>query len=145
MKAMAARFVLFLLATGTLIAAPLLAATYKWVDEKGNVHYTQTPPPAQEFEMLRDPLPAKEAPAEVSADKDDKDKEAARQSAAKDQETRDTLCHDARKRLAALENNAGKLVVKQSNGLMHKLSEEERQSYIQETTARVQEVCDPPH
>jgi len=38
--------------TGTLLLLPLLAASaalaqqYRWVDEKGRVHYTDTPPPA---------------------------------------------------------------------------------------------------
>lgn len=143
MKAMAARFVLFLLATGTLIAAPLLAATYKWVDEKGNVHYTQTPPPGRKFDVLRDPAPVKQEPTgEAPANKDN---EAAQKSAAEDKVTRETMCLESKERLTALENNAGKLVVKQSDGTMHKLSEEERQNYIKETTDRMKEICNPPH
>ncbi len=40
-----------LLALGAMLAMPVAAQQiYRWVDEQGKVHYTQTPPPAAEFE-----------------------------------------------------------------------------------------------
>src|SRR3569833_3252355 len=42
---------------------PLVAATYKWVDDKGAVHYSQTPPANRDYELLRKPPSIKEEPA----------------------------------------------------------------------------------
>src|SRR3569832_229834 len=39
---------------------PLVAATYKWVDDKGAVHYSQTPPANRDYELLRKPPSIKE-------------------------------------------------------------------------------------
>src|SRR3569833_4568534 len=42
---------------------PLVAATYKWVDDTGAVHYSQTPPANRDYELLRKPPSIKEEPA----------------------------------------------------------------------------------
>lgn len=124
-----------------LIGAPAYAATYKWVDKNGKVHYSQTPPADGQFETIRDPHPVKEAPAAPTDKQKNSETAPAAQAPAADQESRQEACSKAKDRLAALENNARRLVVKQSDGTMHQLSEEERQSYIKDTTAQIAAVC----
>lgn len=141
MKALVVRIIWFALATAGLIAAPLFAATYKWVDEKGAVHYSQTPPSAHKFETLRDPQSTKRPWSEDSPPEDNKVAE----RRAEDRETTATMCREAKERLATLEANPGKLVIKQSDGNMHKLSEEERLNHIKLTKDRIKEVCSLPH
>lgn len=130
-----------ILIAAMLIAAPAYAATYKWVDKNGKVHYSQTPPADGQFETIRDPHPVKETPAAPADKQKNSETAPAAQVPAADQESPQEACSKAKERLAALENNAGRLVVKQSDGTMHQLSEEERQSYIKDTTAQIAAVC----
>ncbi len=56
------------------LSMALQAGTYKWTDEKGNVHYTQRPPPGKPYEKMKiekpssanssKPAPAYSAPAD---------------------------------------------------------------------------------
>lgn len=138
----AARLTSILIAAMLMMAAPAYAATYKWVDKNGKVHYSQTPPADGQFETIRDPHPVKEAPAApADQQKNSETAPAAQQAPAADQESPQEACSKAKDRLAALENNARRLLVKQSDGTMHQLSEEERQSYIKDTTAQIAAVC----
>ena len=45
-------YVLFLFVASLLFSAASSAEFYKWTDEKGNVHFTDTPPPGQKAEEL---------------------------------------------------------------------------------------------
>ena len=119
---------------GCILGAPLLAATYKWVDEKGAVHYSQTPPAHRHYETLRNPPPVKDAPA-------DRAEPATSPPVAEDKASREKECEEARTRLATLEKNSGRLVVKQEDGSMHKLSEEERLNFIKDTTKDIEVLC----
>lgn len=39
--------------TGLLLCSNVSAATYKWVDEKGDVHYSQHPPAGSDYEKIK--------------------------------------------------------------------------------------------
>ena len=49
-----------LLATLMIFAGSASAGLYKWVDNEGNVHYSQKPPRNQQFKRLKAPPPAPE-------------------------------------------------------------------------------------
>lgn len=138
MNAMARLLALTILGCA-ISGTPLVAATYKWVDEKGAVHYSQTPPANRDYELLRNPPSIKEEPATPAPEA--KAPTPAASPPAEDKETREKACQEARTRLEALEKNPGRLVIKQTDGSMHKITEEERLGYIKETTARIDEVC----
>lgn len=121
---------------GCILGTPLLAATYKWVDEKGAVHYSQTPPDNRRYETLRNPPSVKDAPVAQ-----DRAEPAPSPPPAGDKASREKECEEARTRLATLEKNAGRLVVKQEDGSMHRLSEEERLNYIKDTTKNIDALC----
>ncbi len=44
------------------------AAMYKWVDEEGNVSYSQNPPPGKKAEVIAPPPPPPDAPAQPAAE-----------------------------------------------------------------------------
>ena len=47
-----------LAATALAFALPADATTYKWVDDWGQVHYTDQPPPGVQYEIVAMPKPA---------------------------------------------------------------------------------------
>ncbi|MDP3545326.1 MAG: DUF4124 domain-containing protein, partial [Phreatobacter sp.] len=65
-KALRARIFLALFFCG--IALPAYAGVYKWVDEKGNVHYSEQPPKAGDHTQLR-AQPAESNPQPYSENK----------------------------------------------------------------------------
>lgn len=121
-----------------LLAVPAGAAMYKWVDADGKVHYSQTPPANERFEQLREQPRATEQPAPAAAPP-----AASSAQPPAGAESAEATCRDAKHRLAALEDaaNAGRLVVKQDDGTMHKLSEEERLNYIIKTREQIEASC----
>ena len=138
MKQTIATLIWLMVAVSALSTAPAFAVSYKWVDRDGKVHYSQTPPPSGKYETIRDPHPAPEDAVPLSAP-GQSPKTAAEQKP--DAESAEAACRASRERLAALENNAGRLVVKQADGTMHQISEAERQSFITETNARIASLC----
>ncbi len=55
-----------LVTTTLLCLLPLqgaVAAAYKWVDDKGETHYSQTPPSATKVEVIKTPSSSASAPA----------------------------------------------------------------------------------
>ena len=123
---------------------------YKWQDENGEVHYSQTPPTHVEAEVV------KQAPPPPGAGKADerlrqemkafderykkrKEAEHTRITAAKDQAIRKQNCSAARQNLANLENR-GQSRVKQGDTYV-RLSEDERQQRIGEAKKLIEDYC----
>lgn len=50
----------------TCLSAQTMAATYRWVDETGQVHYSDRPQEGAQEVEVKAPLPAKQAPASAS-------------------------------------------------------------------------------
>src|SRR3569623_1062674 len=95
MNAMAKLMTLAILSC-TVGSAPLFAATYKWVDDKGAVHYSQTPPANRDYELLRKPPSIKEAPAAPAPESQAPTPAAS--PPAEDKEAREKACEAARTR-----------------------------------------------
>lgn len=51
---------MLLLATLVIFASSAFAGLYKWVDEEGNVHYSQKRPQDQKYKRLKPPSPVPE-------------------------------------------------------------------------------------
>jgi hypothetical protein len=56
------QFGLVLAATALAVAMPADATAYKWVDDRGQVHYTDQPPPGVQYEIVAMPKPAATQP-----------------------------------------------------------------------------------
>jgi hypothetical protein len=127
---------------------------YKWVDEKGVTHFSQTPPPAGQEAVRVAPRVA--APPAAGPRPDDasswrtkemefrrRQVERARQedAAAKAREQRAKECVRARQRLASLEEER-RVYRRDDRGNRVYLSDEERAEATVEQRRRVREACD---
>ncbi len=121
--------------------------TYKWVDESGNVHYSQRPPPNSNYEKMKVKTPSSsgdtEAPAstgqgqEAGSNSDSGDVVAS--EVAKNQEIRKQNCEAAKKNLQAYTIYKR---VQKPDGTVVRLDDEERAKLIEESKAAIKEFCD---
>ena len=140
-----------LAACGVFTFAMAHAATaqqvYRWVDDKGVVHYADTPPPEKKGVQrvnVRTTGAAKLTPGEMAAaEAAEKAKpenvQAAKQAdaAAKKEEN----CKSARTSLTAL--NSGVDVSAEFDGVMRVLTPDERQEYMERNQRIVERDCAP--
>jgi hypothetical protein len=131
------------------------AGIYKWVDDKGNVQYSATPPPTQEtvYEDLHEtlviprvtptaagkaPRPANEQTDDVSSTQNNPSEQAALD--------RETLwqqnCDLAQKNLEALQGERD-VVRTDENGNKTLLSTEQRQQAVRQTRKDIDYYCKP--
>ena len=140
-----------LVTTTLLCLLPLqgaVAAAYKWVDDKGETHYSQTPPSATQVEVIKTPSSSDSAPAATvpqtgtSAPSEPTAGAADTPEAAKaeDAAIREKNCTMARSNLETLQN-ADEVTVKDANGLLHALTPEERKSRSEEAEKNIKEYC----
>ena len=134
----------------SLVSAHAFAAMYKWVDEDGNVQYTQTPPPAGiQAETIKPPPQVDTGAAlkelEAQQEKANELRETRLESAEKeaqanqDMELRRKNCEMARARLASYEQPMVKFV--QEDGSRVRATEEERQAEIAKSQDMIKEWC----
>ena len=135
-----------------LVGGLAQAASYKWVDEQGEVHYSQTPPPSGDYTVIGDPprpdvtpeqaaaeLRAKEAAfAERRTATQEAADERARQAAAATARARD--CETARANLAQYTANP-RILFTDASGQVIRLPEEQRQAKISEAQAQIEKYC----
>lgn len=130
-----------------------LAAMYKWVDQEGNVHYSQQPPPGASRERVAPPPPpptGAEAESErLQQQLDALDERKAREQEAANERTERTLsaaersarCEQARNTLATLQSR-GRVRVRDAQGVYTRLDETERQAAIERAQQQIAEFCD---
>jgi hypothetical protein len=149
-----------LLLAGTLLA-PVAQAddVYKWLNEYGEVQYTQMPPPhgiqairiqsappiINEPDEPPDAPATEEQPADEFVDEQFQDagQEDAADSAARDAELARSMkenCDNARKNLTTL-NRGGQARFIKPNGEVFRLTEEERQQRINEAKDQIKLLC----
>jgi len=137
--------------TALLCLLPLqgaVAAAYKWVDDKGETHYSQTPPSATKVEVIRTPASSDSAPAVTapqtgtSAPSEPAAGAADTPEAAKaeDAAIREKNCAGARRNLELLQTT-GEVTVKDANGLLHVLTPDERKTRSEEAEKNIKEYC----
>lgn len=139
---------LLLALAASALAQPALATAYKWVDQNGETHYSQSPPTATKTEVIKTPTApaasvakpatsvAPKAPATGSAAQPTPDAKAKAEDAA----VRAENCASARKNLEVL-NTAPRVTIKDQNGLYHRLTDEERKARSVEAQKRIDEFC----
>lgn len=138
-------FLVFVMGFG---AASVQAATYKWVDKDGNVHYSQRPPPDTNYERLNiktpppsatpasPAAPGTQAPAAAGQNNGS---DTVAQEMAKNQEIRAKNCEAAKKNL---ELYTVFKRVRKEDGTVVRLDDEERAKKIEESQAAIKEFCD---
>lgn len=140
-----------LAACGVFAFALTHAATaqqvYRWVDDKGIVHYADTPPPEKKGIQrvnLRSTDAAKPTPEEIAAaaaaeKANPGNAQAAKQ--AQDAVRKEQNCKTARTNLLAL--NSGNEVTSDFDGMRRALTPEERQAQLDKNQRIVERDCAP--
>ena len=137
---------------GLLLAAlPLLvsAQVYRWVDDRGQVHYSQVPPPGREAQPVGPPPPPQAAPNQDNLNQSLKDanEAAPKQKAeadrlAQNQANIDEYCKQLRDQLAYLdEKTARRLGATDDQGNVARVTEEEFQQRRNEVLRNLRERC----
>jgi hypothetical protein len=139
---------LFLLVALLPLAAG--AQVYRWVDDKGQVHYTQVPPPGAKTRELAPPPPASAAPNQESLNQGLQDAVKAepkvREEAAKTAEAaaqREQQCRQAREQLAFMDSMGGRrrMTTTDEQGNMSRASDEQVSARRAELEALAASAC----
>lgn len=136
-----------------LLAGTAQAATYKWVDEEGNVQYSQSPPPpGVEGETIKPPPPPPVIPEAVTSETGtpDKPRDVQEQNTEQEQVSKEEIdarnvairkknCQTGKDNLASYTRPRVRKV--QEDGTRVVLTEEERQDLIKKAEAMIKEYC----
>ncbi|HKK04846.1 MAG TPA: DUF4124 domain-containing protein [Gammaproteobacteria bacterium] len=126
------------------------AQMYKYTDKDGNTVYSQTPPESGDYQSLSAPQPAPpgsngsdqsdSAASDIQRDAEDQAKQdEVDKLAAKNAQIRQQNCQAAKKNLQVYQVYRR---VKDQDGNVVRLTDEERQQKIQEAKDAIKEFCD---
>lgn len=126
-------------------------AMYKWVDEEGNTHYTQQPPPdgiAAETVQPPPGVDTEQAVKELTQEQEQlkkleenrikQEEELAKQTELDAQKKEN--CRISRDRLSSLQNS-GRVRAVDEEGNVTRITEEEHQSRIKEVQENIKKYC----
>ena len=136
-----------------LITNPASAKIYKWVDENGNVQFSQSPPPkgkgkAVEVKPRYNPVSDEAAKSRLDAMRS-RDKNTRENENLAEKETADGAAYEARKKencttarknLKIL-NSAGQVQAKGSDGKPFYLDDDAKAKKLEQTNAQIAEFC----
>lgn len=122
-----------------------VAAAYKWVDDKGEVQFSQTPPAAgTSYEVIKTPTssaPAAAAPENTAPSAATPATTSPAAAKAEDAAIRAKNCAGARRNLEILKGSDEEVTIKDANGLLHTLSADERAARRQDAEKNIKEYC----
>jgi hypothetical protein len=134
-----------------LYGVPVLAAAqvYRWVDDRGQVHYSQTPPPGRTAQQIGAPPPPQASPNQESLNQSLKDASdaAPKQKAeadriAQNQASLEQYCNQTREQLAFLDaQTARRLTTTDDKGDVARMTEEQFQQRRNELLKGLGERC----
>lgn len=135
---------------GLLFSATLQAGTYKWIDQDGNVVYSQHPPPEGQYEAIRvKPTPSNSAAAgnasETSkqflekAASERKDDATLKAELKKTQELRRKNCATAKQQLEFYTVYRRK---KDQHGEYVRITDAEKEAGLKEAKQAIKDFCD---
>jgi hypothetical protein len=139
------------LASGSLAADKV--QIYKWVDDAGEIQYTQVPPPNREFEVIKKAAEPADDPDKIRSDLKEQVEVMDKQQEEKAEEVKDAEqwsriqklrrknCEIAKKNLANLQQG-GQHAYLTPDGEVVRLTDEERQRRIDEANSQIKENCE---
>ncbi len=129
------------------------ADVYKWVDQQGETHYSQSPPPRnQKAELIKAPPPPAINPADAQLEVDEliaqqvedrkarQEQQAVVQEVAEQEAIRRQNCQTAKHNLQQYQDNLGRRYVN-DDGNVTRIKEEVRQQKIKDQQNNIQEFC----
>ena len=129
------------LATLMIVSLSASAGLYKWVDDEGNVHYSQKRPANQQFKRLKEPAPAPAdaKPLYQTTGSSSKASETATSESAKNKAIRISNCEKAKK---SLNNYQIHRRMRDKDGNVTVLDDKVRASQIESAKAAISNYCD---
>lgn len=140
------------IAFAAVLALPMSAGAtpiFRWVDDQGQVHYGDRPPPGVAADSIPPPLPPGTGEAQrqlqdyvrtLEAQDAERASEAEQRRQNEQREAaRKAECQSSREQRARLENPRQREY--SPDGRARRLTEEERQARIQETEKRIADAC----
>lgn len=138
--------------------APVFGQVYKWTDDSGVVHYTQTPPPGGiATQKIQDPPPPADPPETIRQEQQklqqqldavderrvvQEEQEAERKDRKELAEINEQNCVTAKNNLAKLQQGGIKRYLT-PEGEVNRLSDEDRQRRLAEANQQVDHFCKP--
>lgn len=123
-----------------IFASSASAGLYKWVDDEGNVHYSQKRPRDKQFQRLKAPPPAPEGskPLYQSTKLNDKSNDAVASESAKIEKIRASNCTQAKKNL-----NIYKLYsrIRDKDGNLTVINDNVRAQKIESAKKAIRQFC----
>ena len=135
-----------------MASLPVSAAMYKWVDDRGTTHFTQTPPAGAKASVVAPVSQPKSAgkPDEhlqkrlsefEQRQQQNQNTKQERENKTKEEQLRKDNCAAAKRNLAMLQSH-GRIKLKEQTGYRI-LAEEERIAKIDEANKHIEEFCTP--
>jgi hypothetical protein len=148
----APRLIACMLSLAGLCGTSAMAATqvYKWVDDQGQVHYTESPPPKEVKsrsvmvvhsgvpEGANTAAPAATAGSGAAAANNKTDKQKA--ADAKIAEQNKALCPQWQQDVKTI-NSVGKLRTMDENGELHFMTEDEKNARLEQDQSSISQYC----
>ena len=130
---------LLLLTMMMIFATSASAGLYKWVDDEGNVHYSQKRPRDKQYKRLKAPAPAPEnsKPLYSTDNKTDK-KDAVAVEMSKNQKLREVNCARAKKYLNTYQVYSR---IRSKDGTIRDIGTEERTREIKKAQQSIRDFC----
>lgn len=131
---------ILLLTTMMIFASSASAGLYKWVDDEGNVHYSQKKPRNQQFKRLKAPPPPPEdsKPLYKSAVKESDGNKTVAAETEKNKNFREQNCANAKKNLSAYQTSRR---VQDEKGNVKTLDDKERAEQIAIAKQHIRHYC----
>ena len=126
---------------------------YKWVDDAGEIHYTQVPPPNRDYEVMKRAAAPADDPDKIRNDLKEQVETMDKQQEEKAEEVKDAEqwariqkqrrknCEIAKKNLANL-HQGGQKAFMTPDGEVVRLTDDERQRRIDEANKQIKENCE---
>ncbi|SFK47825.1 DUF4124 domain-containing protein [Methylophaga sulfidovorans] len=143
---------LSLIILSATLSSTASADIYKWVDDQGQVHYSQQAPESAPAELIKTPPPPSVDPAQAQREVDaliaqqkaaEQEKQQAQQQAeqqAAQEAELEKQCQDAKDALTAYQNHPGGRFYDE-DGNLQRIKEEDRQQKIQELSNNIKQHC----
>lgn len=132
---------ILLLATMMIFASSAFAGLYKWVDDEGNVHYSQKKPRNQQFKRLKAPPPTPEnsKPLYKSNIPSEKPSNTAAAETVKNKKIRADNCAQAKKNLNNFQIHRR---IRDKDGNVTVIDDKVRASQIENAKQAISNYCD---
>lgn len=134
---------IIVLAVLMIFSNAAFAGLYKWVDEEGNVNYSQNPPKNTSYKTLKaPPPPPKNSKPVYSINEDEEDAEdTIKAESAKNAKLREKNCNAGKNNLRTYQTYRR---IQNKDGSVSRVDDKERARQIETAKQLIRDFCDTP-